>query len=204
MADTQGGVVAHCPKCSAPIRDTHPYPWCPKCEKRLPENIKALIPAFAKKIREAEEGREEARKKRAEKATGVDPVIVTTAHALEGYRVVETLDVISAECVLGVSVFGDIFTAITDLTGGRSGTAQNKLREARKACLCELRSEAVTLGANAVIAVALNYGEISGGGKSMLFLVASGTAVKVEPVITDRREPSPVSSPDVPSDLTDM
>ena len=34
-------------------------------------------------------------------------------------------------------------------------------------------------GANAVIGVDLDYSEISAQGKSMLFLVASGTAVKV-------------------------
>lgn len=44
----------------------------------------------------------------------------------------------------------------------------------------ELRKEAEELGANAVIGVRLDYSEFSGGGKSMLFLVASGTAVVVE------------------------
>jgi hypothetical protein len=37
------------------------------------------------------------------------------------------------------------------------------------------------LGANAVVGVALDYSEFSGQGKSMLFLVASGTAVIIKP-----------------------
>lgn len=41
------------------------------------------------------------------------------------------------------------------------------------------RQEAHALGAEAVVGVDLDYSEISGGGKSMLFLVASGTAVKL-------------------------
>ena len=49
--------------------------------------------------------------------------------------------------------------------------------------MSELKKEADNIGANAVIAVDLDYSEISGGGKSMLFLVASGTAVKVEPIV---------------------
>jgi len=53
------------------------------------------------------------------------------------------------------------------------------LRDARVACLDELRREAEEVGANAVIGIDLDYSEISGGGKSMLFLVATGTAVKV-------------------------
>jgi len=40
--------------------------------------------------------------------------------------------------------------------------------------------EAMALGAHAVVGVDLDYSEISGGGKSMLFLVASGTAVTLK------------------------
>ena len=38
----------------------------------------------------------------------------------------------------------------------------------------------ITIGADAVIGVDLDYSEFSGGGKSMLFIVASGTAVKLK------------------------
>lgn len=58
-------------------------------------------------------------------------------------------------------------------------TYQTKLREARNTVLAELKREAHRIGADAVVAVDLDYGEISGGGKSMLFLVASGTAVRL-------------------------
>jgi len=54
------------------------------------------------------------------------------------------------------------------------------LRDSRRVCLTELRREALIAGANAVIGVDLDYSEISGDDKSMLFLVASGTAVVVE------------------------
>lgn len=57
---------------------------------------------------------------------------------------------------------------------------QQGLKEARTAALDELRAEALALGADAVVGIDLDYSEISGGGKSMLFLVASGTAVKLE------------------------
>lgn len=67
-----------------------------------------------------------------------------------------------------------------DTFGGRSKTMQDGLREARKTALSELRLEAQALGADAVVGIDLDYSEISGGGKSMLFLVASGTAVKLD------------------------
>lgn len=73
-----------------------------------------------------------------------------------------------------------MFAGVRDVFGGRSSATQKILRDARITCLQELKNEANNLGANAVIATRLDYSEFSGGGKSMLFLVASGTAVVVE------------------------
>ena len=107
-------------------------------------------------------------------------ITLTTAQALDGYRVTKTLEVITAECVFGMNFLRDFFSSFTDFFGGRSGATQKVLKDARKTALEELRKEAAELGANAVIGVRLDYSEFSGGGKSMLFLVASGTAVVVE------------------------
>ncbi|HAF44682.1 MAG TPA: hypothetical protein DCK83_07020 [Gallionellaceae bacterium] len=106
----------------------------------------------------------------------------TTAPQLEGYRIVDHREIITAEYVGGVNVIREFFASITDAIGGRSGSLQDELREARESCLVNLKAEADRLGANAVIGVDLDYSEISGGGKSMLFLVASGTAVVVEKI----------------------
>ena len=106
-------------------------------------------------------------------------VVLTTAPHLEGYDVEKTVDVITAECVFGMNIFRDLFAGVRDVFGGRSAATQKVLRDARKTCLEELRKEAYEVGANAVIAVDLDYSEFSGQGKGMLFLVASGTAVKV-------------------------
>lgn len=107
---------------------------------------------------------------------------VTTTPSIDGYKVANVVDVISAECVFGMNIFKDFFASLTDIFGGRSGTSQSALREARQLCVYELRAEAHRLGANAVIGVNLDYSEFSGQGKSMLFLVASGTAVVLEKV----------------------
>src|SRR5690606_36643981 len=108
-----------------------------------------------------------------------DEVTVTTAQSLEGYAVIETLDTVSAECVLGTNMFSDLAASFSDVLGGRSGSYRSKLREARKTCIMELKKEAISLGANAIIAIDLDYSEISGGAKSMLFIVANGTALRV-------------------------
>jgi len=109
-------------------------------------------------------------------------VVVTTAPSLENYRLVKTVEVVSAECVFGINVFRDFFAGLTDVFGGRSNSVQDVLRNARRTALEELKMEAASVGANAVIATDLDYSEFTGKGTSMLFLVASGTAVIVEPV----------------------
>jgi uncharacterized protein YbjQ (UPF0145 family) len=115
-----------------------------------------------------------------EESSSPSPVILTTAPSLEGYQVTNTIEVISAECAYGMNVFRDFFAAVTDFVGGRSKATQNVLRDARRECLAELSREALKVGANAVVAINLAYSEFSGHGKSMLFLVATGTAVHVE------------------------
>ena len=107
-------------------------------------------------------------------------MIVTTAHHVDGYVVAKQLGVITAECVFGLNVFKDFFASISDVFGGRSNTTQQALRDARETCIKELKKEAAERGANAVIAVDLDYSEFSGQGKSMLFIVASGTAVYLD------------------------
>lgn len=105
-------------------------------------------------------------------------VILSTAPHIANREVLVERQIITAECVLGVNVFKDFVIGVTDIIGGRSQTLQGELRRARFACLSELQTEASNCGADAVIAVRLDYSEI--GGKSMLMLVASGTAVKLK------------------------
>ena len=108
-------------------------------------------------------------------------LIVTTEFSMAEYRVTERIEAITAECVFGMNLFRDFFAGIRDIFGGRSSSSQKVLRDARRTCLTELRREALTVGANAIVGVDLDYSEISGDGKSMLFVVVSGTAVTVEP-----------------------
>lgn len=105
---------------------------------------------------------------------------LSTTPEIAGYVVDETLEIVTAECVFGIGVFKDFLTGMSDFFGGRSEATQDTLRRARKTCLNELKIEAARVGANAVIGVDLDYSEFSGQGKSMLFLVASGTAVRVK------------------------
>ncbi len=123
--------------------------------------------------------REAAALKEAEESSALSEIILTTetAHDLP---IARRLDIITAEVVIGMHLFKDIASTWRDVFGGRSQVMQTGLRDARKSALDELRREAASIGADAVVGVDLDYSEISGGGKSMLFLVASGTAVTLK------------------------
>lgn len=112
----------------------------------------------------------------------VPQTMVSTSPFIHGREVGATLTIVSAECAFGMNAFKDLFIGVSDVFGGRSNTVQNAFRDARRICIDELRKEAMLVGGNAVVSVTLSYNEMSGGGKSgLLFLVATGTAVRLKP-----------------------
>ena len=106
-------------------------------------------------------------------------VVLVTTPNVPARQSEKALGIVSAEVVVGANVFRDIFAAVTDFVGGRSASYQKVLRSAKQQAQAELQQAAHSLGADAVVGIALDYNEISGDGKSMLFLVMSGTAVKL-------------------------
>lgn len=104
-------------------------------------------------------------------------MIITTTNNIEGHKVTDYRGVVVGEAIMGANVFRDFFAQITDIVGGRSGAYETKLQDARDTALRELEARAATLGANAVVAVDLDYEVI---GESMLMVSASGTAVVID------------------------
>jgi uncharacterized protein YbjQ (UPF0145 family) len=103
-------------------------------------------------------------------------MILTTTHHSEGSRIVRYAGLVTGEAILGANLFRDIFASIRDVVGGRSGSYEQVLREAKDIALKEIREEAIRLGANAVIGIDLDYETIN----NMLIVTASGTAVVIE------------------------
>ena len=106
-------------------------------------------------------------------------VVLTTTANVPNKEIKEVVAIVSAEVAVGMNIFKDMFSAVRDVVGGRAGAVQNTLRDLRGQALDELRQEASRVGADAVVGVDLDYSEFSGGGRSMLFIVANGTAVKL-------------------------
>ena len=70
----------------------------------------------------------------------------------------------------------DLFAGLRDIVGGRSGSYEKELRRARDIALEEIQEAAKNLGANAVVAVDIDY-EVLGEKNGMLMVSCSGTAV---------------------------
>lgn len=105
-------------------------------------------------------------------------MLVSTTSVIEGRPVADYLGVVTGEVIVGANIFKDLFAGIRDIVGGRSGSYESTLRDARATALEELKMEAKALGADAVIGVDLDY-ETLGQGGTMLMVTASGTAVKL-------------------------
>jgi uncharacterized protein YbjQ (UPF0145 family) len=105
-------------------------------------------------------------------------VILTTTHAIDGRTITEYLGVVTGEAILGANIVRDLFAGIRDIVGGRAGAYEEELRKAREIAMEDLAQEATGRGADAVVAIDLDY-ETVGQGGSMLMVTASGTAVRL-------------------------
>lgn len=104
-------------------------------------------------------------------------MITSTTNTIEGHPVKEYIGVISAETIIGANIFKDIFAGIRDIVGGRSGTYERVLQEAKETAMKELVERASSLGGNAVIGIDLDFETVGSG--HMLMVIATGTAVRL-------------------------
>jgi len=105
-------------------------------------------------------------------------MLLTTTNTIEGKPIQKYLGIVTAETIIGANIVKDIFAGIRDIVGGRSGTYEKVIEEARTNALHELEDKAMQMGANAVVAIDLDF-ETVGANGSMLMVVATGTAVKI-------------------------
>ncbi len=107
-------------------------------------------------------------------------MIVTTTPTLQGREIAEYKGIVTGEAILGTNIFRDFFASIRDVIGGRSGSYERVLSDARQTAINEMTDQAKRMGANAVIGVDIDYEAISAGdNNTMLMVSASGTAVLV-------------------------
>ncbi|WP_233139985.1 YbjQ family protein [Marivita geojedonensis] len=117
---------------------------------------------------------------RVERDLAIEAVMLTTETQAQDLQIQERISIVTAECAYGMHVFKDLFATVRNIVGGRSEAVQKTMRDARETVLYELKREAHAVGANAVVGVDLDYTQIGETGWTMVMLVASGTAVRIE------------------------
>jgi uncharacterized protein YbjQ (UPF0145 family) len=103
-------------------------------------------------------------------------MLLTTTNTLEGKTIARYYGIVTGETVIGANIFKDFMAGLRDIVGGRSGSYERVLQQAKETALEELGRRAAQMGANAVIAVDIDYETIN----NMMIVAAAGTAVRVE------------------------
>ena len=105
-------------------------------------------------------------------------MLISTTPTIEGRHILEYKGVVTGGTIIGANVLKDFMAGLRDFFGGRSGTYEKVLREAKDTALREMEDRARELGANAIVGVDLDYEAIGQNG-SMLMVMCSGTAVVI-------------------------
>ena len=103
-------------------------------------------------------------------------MLIVTTDSIEGKEVVEYLGIVSGDAIVGANIFRDVFARVRDVVGGRAGGYEKALKGAKDGAIEDMIEEAQARGADAVLAVDLDYEVV---GDSMLMVSANGTAVKL-------------------------
>ena len=106
-------------------------------------------------------------------------MLVTTTPNIEGKKIIKYIGLVNGEAIIGANFIKDFLSNIRDVVGGRAGSYEQGLREAKSIAIREMMEQAQRLGANAVIGVDIDMETIGGNG-SMLMVSANGTAVCYE------------------------
>lgn len=105
-------------------------------------------------------------------------MLLTTTPTIEGQPIREYKGIVTGETIIGANFMKDLFAGIRDIIGGRLGSYEKVLREAKDTALAELEQRAASMGANAVVGIDVDY-ETVGQRGSMLMVAVSGTAVVI-------------------------
>lgn len=167
--------MAKCLKCLVPIGlfdvDLNGSGLCGKCREK----------AALKRAQEAESQRAKQNLSSHLEKVGENHLKIqcVTLQQLPGHQILDTRGIVSGVAVMGANIFKDISAAITDITGGRSKAYESTFKEGRLIATSEMQLEALSVGANAVLGVTVDYETVN---DKMMLVTVSGTAVVSKPM----------------------
>jgi uncharacterized protein YbjQ (UPF0145 family) len=109
-------------------------------------------------------------------------MLISTTESIAGHRTATTLGQVFGVVVRSCGLRGRIIGGLRTLIGGEIPEYTAHLEQARRQAIDRLMRNAAEMGANAVIAVGVARYDSSTLGQSMTEILASGTAIVVEPL----------------------
>src|SRR6185369_13568251 len=106
----------------------------------------------------------------------MDDMLVVTTNDLPGYKIEETYGEVFGLIVRSRNVFSNFGASLRTIVGGEVKGYTTLLSDSREHALARLRAAAAEKGANAVLAMRFDSGDIGG---VMNEVAAYGTAVKI-------------------------
>ena len=104
-------------------------------------------------------------------------MLVVTSDDIPGYRIVRVGGLARGNTVRARNFGRDFLAGMKSIVGGEVGTYTKMLAQSREQALDRLQSEALQLGANAIVAMRITTSTVMQGAAEIL---AYGTAVVVE------------------------
>lgn len=104
--------------------------------------------------------------------------MLSTTPTIDGRTIIEYKGIVTGETIVGANFLKDFLAGLRDIFGGRSGSYEKVLRQAKNTALSEMQQRAADMGANAIVGIDIDYETIGENG-SMLMVAVSGTAVVI-------------------------
>lgn len=144
---------------------------CWPCKKELGGD-----PNVIEKIRVIHFGIDEQGNRSSANTEPFNLIPMVTTPRIEGKEIEEYHGIVAAQAVEGINIFKDFVGGLRNLTGGRSETLQNIMKDLRQNAMIELQVEAEKAGGNAVVGLSMDFDEYAEG---MMMLSVYGTAVTI-------------------------
>ena len=104
-------------------------------------------------------------------------MILSTTPQIEGHTIREYKGIVTGETIIGANMFKDLFAGIRDIVGGRAGSYEKVLAEAKDTSMQEMMQRAQALGANAIVGIDIDYETVQRNGCSHLNRMSCGSSL---------------------------
>ncbi len=101
-------------------------------------------------------------------------MLMTTTTTLQDRAIRDYPGLVTGDAIIGANMFQDLCADLRDIVGGRAGSCEEVLPEAREAAVAEMTHSARAMGADAIVGVDLDDETVSRG--AMLMVAVCGAA----------------------------